>query len=301
MRERFIRDLDVLIPPAQFDVTETIFKQLGFVRDPQPRGEEFYRDWHFHMPWRTPSGLVVELHWDLTRRSDPFHIDVLPLCRSVREEQVSHHELPVHELSVALLLSCLQLYQESFLFLNRFVDIDWLARRSSEDDWDRLRGLATRGGMNTLVFAALETSHRLFDTPIPKRVRDRLSPGPVTRAVVRSLALHHHVARPVPIEDLTAEWLPRLWTCPTLVSRVCLLARFLRLDDGYWWDIFHRPRREVSHANRWRARGRRLMTLLQVLLRHVLGLRSGHPSPRGRLPLGDTFAAKKQRPGNEGR
>ena len=280
LAERDLGDLDVLVPRARMPEAERALASSGFEEAVAPRSRGYFERYHFHIPWRSGTGVGVDLHWDVVRPADGFRPDLEgTFARSVAPALASG-TFRVPCATDAILLQCLQHHQEGFRRLSRAVDLDRLSRRLSAAEWEDLVVRALDAGLGPLAWAGLETSRLVFGTPVPPSVSSALAPRALARVALESLRTDLLLREAADEPDPAIPWLVRIWTAPDGRRRLRVLRHLLALEPGFWEDRFFVPRSDVPLARRVRARWQRLAVVARVEAEQSCRLASRGPAGR---------------------
>ena len=228
--ERDLGDIDLLLPRDQIDRAVAALERQGFFVPGTEEAEAGYREHHFHVRVQRPDGFIVELHWELTRVIEPFHLDPAAyLAESVQVPGAPQLRIPRPEL--ALLHIVTEMLRDGLDRLTRLVDVDRIVAATPAMDWKYLEAAARDARLLPSLALALEMSRDMLGTSVPDEVRRRIRPPVGVRfhlALLRpaqSLLRQRSVTRP--------SWLTllQLW----LLSgerRSAALARMFRGEDA---------------------------------------------------------------------
>jgi hypothetical protein len=220
---RASQDIDLLVPLDDYEAALGAVTAAGFeiVRQ-YPRGE------HYHDVLKGSRGMLLELHWALSRAGDPVQLDP---ARFLTHGLPAGDSIPVRLTSPTDLL----LHTASQAWIGRFsrllwvVDVDRLLRRcDGEIDWERLREDAGRAGLAPALWLLFRLAGQLLGTPEPV-VQESLAPRPwiryglssITpgRAMVTGFSLHYNIV----------EKLYDCWLAPRGSARLRAAGRLLRI------------------------------------------------------------------------
>ena len=228
--ERDLGDIDLLLPRDQIDRAVAALERQGFLVPGTEEAEAGYREHHFHVRVQRPDGFIVELHWELTRVIEPFHLDPAAyLAESVQVPGAPQLRIPRPEL--ALLHIVTEMLRDGLDRLTRLVDVDRIVAAAPAMDWKYLESAARDARLLPSLALALEMSRDMLGTQVPDEVRRRIRPPVGVRfhlALLRpaqSLLRQRSVTRPSWITLL------QLW----LLSgepRTVAIARMFRGEDA---------------------------------------------------------------------
>ena len=170
-------DTDLLIRERDQETAASVLEQLGFRRAARPTGGHVTHQFtYFAMANAVRTD--YDVHWKI---ADPqVFADV------VAYDELAREAVPIPALGPgaraigdvhALIVACTHRVAHHFdtddlLFL---YDIDVLARRFDEDEWDRMAMLASEKRMRAVCARGLALSQQRFSTPVPARVMATLT------------------------------------------------------------------------------------------------------------------------------
>jgi hypothetical protein len=227
---RSMADVDLLVPRDAIPSAIQIAQQAGFMPDRQ-----FFADadgvLHYHAPPMTKNGLIVELHWGLTRESNLPEINVDDLWARAHRIEVNGVEawslspedlllhLAVHASYGHRLFHQLRSLYDMEVVLQKFgKSLDWRVFLVVCRQWQAERG----------VHLALQLLKDLFASPVPEDVLTALKPSDYTEDVKKAALASLVQETPVLSENFV-----RLMRSPRLADKL----------SGLWNGLF--PRREI--------------------------------------------------------
>jgi hypothetical protein len=240
---RPMSDLDLLIPRERIHEIPQILAPLGYRLNAGEAGYSFAYDTLFCgeiiLYKETPVlPVVLDVHWHLlavewfhhTARVDlealwervcPLSIDGTPAQQLCPEDNLLH--------------LCLHAgISHSYVYLLNLIDIDRTIAACQDLDWDRFLDRARDFQVRSAVYFGLHFTRDLFDTPIPDRVLDDLSPGRFRCWGVHHLADPQRlVPRVQPPLSRRSRYLLHLTLIDSLPGML-RLARYLFLPSGEW-------------------------------------------------------------------
>lgn len=162
-------DIDILVDPLEFDSTEKILEQMGYIRyspDFQltPRQQKTYLEIHHHFEYYHPQRATsVELHWKI--RS--FNVKKVPTAYHIGKQKinVSGYQIPVMDNENWLLFLMIHGYKHFWTRLRWLYDIKEFM--NTPIDWNKVIGLADLYESKVILHQTLILSNYLFDVPIP--------------------------------------------------------------------------------------------------------------------------------------
>ena len=238
--ERWLCDLDLLLPAGELDAARVALIEVGYSDIGGAELHEAYRRHHFHDRLEHPNGFVVELHWALSRPGAEPRLDERAfLTRATERLRPGGQALRVPSTEDMILHLASQNAEDTFGRLSRLVDLDRLVSAAPALDWAYLRETARTSGAKNFLALALRLAERLLETPIPPGFIESLADSPLTRL---SLAL----LDPVPWalrsreheRNLTATAL-KFWVTAGWPRRLRRLTARPQLDPLAWVWLGH--------------------------------------------------------------
>lgn len=168
--ERDMEDVDVLV--AERDLRPALQALLGsgYTAPWTESAYRFLRRRHFHVPLRSPTGLLLEVHWALAPRRSPFRLEISLDGRArVRPTRWGRPwpGPPPERVVLHLVLQCVQ---ERFARLSRLVDLDRILASEPDLDWLDIASTARAGNLGYALHAALRLCESLLGRELPSRV-----------------------------------------------------------------------------------------------------------------------------------
>jgi hypothetical protein len=183
-RERLYADLDVLVRPKDFDDAATRLLENGFTPFAFDRHDpEVQRDFK-HWEYRSPSGVLVELHRWLSGH-DRYPVDVDGLF--ARSVDFKFGETRARGLAPEDLLLHLCLHMGTSYFhaieTKHVTDIALLTKKR-ELDWDVFCKRAKKGGARVIVYYALMAARLQDGAVVADDIFNNLRPGFIRRRCI---------------------------------------------------------------------------------------------------------------------
>lgn len=183
--ERDFGDVDLLLRPEHIDAAARTLEEHGY-RAASDVISAGYREHHFHLRLERPNGMIVELHWALTRSREAFRLDAGTfLEQSVVRDGERHIRVPRPEHS--LLHIVVENVRGGFSRLTRLVDVDRIVSASPRLDWDYLRASARDSHLQPALAISLALSRAMLATEVPQEVMRQLRPRPMVRVALELL------------------------------------------------------------------------------------------------------------------
>jgi hypothetical protein len=139
--------------------------------------------------------------------------------------------------------------RDSFSRAHRIVDVDRIVEAHADFDWEYLFQQTRAGGLDSIVFLALELARELLGTPVPAEILDRLRPTRIVHTHLDLLLPANPLFRPDRSARPAATALLGLWL---IVGGRRRARHFLRLlagpkDPIEWvWQNRERPPQVLS-------------------------------------------------------
>lgn len=227
--ERDMEDVDVLV--AEPDLRPAVRALLGSGYRALWTASDYrsLRRRHFHVPLRSPTGLLVEVHWALAPQRSPFRLEIR-LDGGARVRPTRWGRLrpgpPPERTVLHLVLQCVQ---ERFARLSRLVDLDRILAAEPDLDWREIACAARAGNLGYALHTALRLRESLFGAELPPR--PELAPLAPPRATAFHLGLicspSHLLAQRLSHRHAAARLL-ELWLLPGPRARVEYLGALVR-------------------------------------------------------------------------
>ncbi|MGV3711100.1 MAG: nucleotidyltransferase family protein [Gemmatimonas sp.] len=185
--ERAVGDLDILVDASELDATRAVLVEAGYSA-PDDATAIAYRRYHFHHGFRQPSGRLVEVHWALTPPEALAQLN----ARALADTAIPHARLGAPPVRVPraeqlLLHLVVQNLTEPKRIFGRLVDIDRLAQRAVNFDWQMVVSASNAGGFTTALWFSMVSAQLFLDTPVPLKVIQQIQPPSLARLHLRRL------------------------------------------------------------------------------------------------------------------
>jgi hypothetical protein len=185
--DRFMTDLDILVDRGRLERALEALGDCGYRLVETSRHPRFYERHHFHRILRGPTGINVEVHWDVSRPADYFRFDLEGLRERARSLTMDGISIRLPEPADQLLHAAAQCIDEGFTNVWRVVDGALLLR------WGDLNthGLARRAdeqGVGSALWALLRLIDRLTGVASPA-LEQALAPSRLRQRCIESLDL----------------------------------------------------------------------------------------------------------------
>jgi hypothetical protein len=228
--ERNYGDIDLLLARDEIDPAMLALERQGYRVPGAEAVEAGYREHHFHVRVQRPDGIIVELHWELSRPIESLHLD----AAAFRTESVVARAAPrlrVPRPELALLHIVAENLRDGFDRLTRLVDVDRIVASTPAMDWRYLESAAREARLLPSLALVLELSRDMLGTPLPDDVRRRIRPSAIVRFHLALLRPGASMLRQRALTRPSWVVLLQLW----LLSgepRTAALRRMLRGEDA---------------------------------------------------------------------
>jgi hypothetical protein len=175
---RISLDLDLLVERETIDRADELMRSLAYTPASAMEREWFDENLHHGIPWKNADGTVVELHWTLVRKNDPFHVDVTGLWERslpVTIRRAAARRLSAGDGAEYLAVHFFRHLTAPDAAFRSLADLALLldSAEGRTIDWEFVRG-GSRGRGTTLPLAL---TLRLLDAVWPERGLDSLVAG----------------------------------------------------------------------------------------------------------------------------
>jgi hypothetical protein len=192
---RYLGDIDLLVREKDLSAVQDILRRLNYqISGPHQLG--FYRFYHrhFHLMKTLPNQkkILLELHWQIKRESDPFKIEIEKWWE--RREKFSLYPDLAFSLSPedTLLYLALHLYQHSFTAFCFLVDLAYFLKKFHQElDWSVLAKRAQSCRLKTIVYFSLflcQKYLKIFEEKEPNLLL-KFSPNLFHQKIIKPLLL----------------------------------------------------------------------------------------------------------------
>lgn len=203
-------DIDILVSEADVQRAGHIMEELGFeivlgiYRVSDDHNAEFGWHWAYHK-----GDNVIELHWDLTERSGPFHLDMDQYWQGAIPVKVEGHSALIMNEECQLIHLCLHQFKHQWQHIRDLTDVALLAEKiGAEGHWDSMLKMARSQGLDRCVYFNLALANRVLGLPVDgfplSEFINKPKPGRVSSAMIELIAA-----------NIFSEHLPRrFWQLP---------------------------------------------------------------------------------------
>jgi hypothetical protein len=233
--QRYSRDIDILVDARNVDDTCRVLGELGYAPAATARHTSFYRRHHFHLIVRHRLGLLIEVHWNLSRPRDYFQFDIEGLFARSRVLERSHGRFRVPSDMDQILHAASQALRGGFRELHRVLDAALLLRQGAGDD-PSLPAIAARQGLATACWLLLGLQERLVGVPVRPDLESALRPRPMVRRCLDSLDLEERAIAGDSLGRLPLKRLLLVLAAPSIGTGSRELRGFLAPGDAELLD-----------------------------------------------------------------
>jgi hypothetical protein len=190
MALRPFADIDILVHKKDVKQCQKIMDEQEFViiRDqyfpiPDDQNDELGCEWSYHR-----HGQVVELHWDLLNRLEPFQVDISRFWEHAIQIDLKGKPVSIMDPTSQLSHLCLHQYRHHWMYMRDLLDVAiMLDRKRDEIDWERLVIDSKQQGFGRCIYYTVMLSHQLLgididDVPMAK-ILGRHKPNLLARSM----------------------------------------------------------------------------------------------------------------------
>ena len=237
--ERFSVDLDILVRREDLARTRSLLESLGYTHQDGKIPDLFYQRYHYHDVLLSPSGIRLELHWDVARADDFVRFD-LDGCtaRSITLE-LAGHPVVAFAPEDQLLHAAHQAMCERFGDPRRLVDAALLLRRGISATL--LERLARPQGLSTALWMMLRLQRELTGTVAPEDLESSLRPGPLVCRSLEALGPAESLVGFVDDPGRFHRELIRSLCAPRPGAALENLRRYLSVSEAELLEMGHQP------------------------------------------------------------
>lgn len=177
---RHMTDMDVLIQPNDLAAVEKILLGMGYVLM-NPEAREWYYHHHYHLVYRSPQQLYLEVHWHI-QEPKISTIDIQSCWQQAQTVELDGIPVWLFQPEHLFLHLCAHLAQNSFqLNLKHLYDIAFMVEDAEHPlSWPRLIACAAQWQLQKSVYVSLYLARTLLAAPVPDTVLAAVQPSGVT-------------------------------------------------------------------------------------------------------------------------
>jgi len=201
LEHRQFGDLDILISTKHVKLACDLLGQRHYHRTIPPltatKEADFIRTDHEH-EFISPDQLIhIDLHWSLSTRRFPFHIEINGLFN--RAQTCFWNNKPINTIGSQdmLLLLCMHANKDLWRKLVWICDIDRFIRKHDMIDWALLAQQARESRCEKALYTALLMTHEILKTPVPGDILTLARSKKLIKHGARALQLSMEEVKPV--------------------------------------------------------------------------------------------------------
>ncbi|MFN0160567.1 MAG: nucleotidyltransferase family protein [Burkholderiales bacterium] len=262
-RMRCFTDIDFLVAPDRRGRSLAILAELGYTFDPHATAPPAtYDRHHFHYCLLGASGVLIELHWDLSEPLDYVRMAAHAWPARSRHAAIGEVAMQIPGPVDHLLLVAKQALDTSFADLRRIVDAAMLIRAGAADEPGVARS-ACAAGLATPLWILLRASRSIAGVAAPA-LESALAPPLVVRACLVSLDIERQALTLAPYRRSGLAWLIRLLGAPDVAAARREFVRYLFPAGWSWAALGFDPDRRPALTARMRIFCKRLISVAKA-------------------------------------
>ncbi len=160
-------DIDLLVAPEDVDQACEVLKEAGFRPVETLRGRH-YREFHFHLPFESSSGVEVELHWSISREYLRVAFDFSELWARRQYFDLQDGRVPILSPEDHFLILCVHGTRHVWERLIWICDLRAVVENHPGFDWDRVRAEASRKGCFRMMLLGVYLMHHVLNAKPPR-------------------------------------------------------------------------------------------------------------------------------------
>jgi len=174
--QRVFSDLDILVPLGKLEQTKTVLADLGYVPSETIASFEYYTKYHFHLIFRSPGGVTVEIHWNLTPPHSVYQFDLERLSARTQMIETPNGPLRIPNWTDQLLHCVFQNLTDGFSGFRRIIDAALILPLI--EDQEELVHEAREQNLATGLWAVLYLVREFSPSVVSDDLMARLQPAP---------------------------------------------------------------------------------------------------------------------------
>lgn len=186
-KQRASSDIDILVAREDIEAACGVLEALGFRLNHSEISASRFREHHFHWVFRSPTGIHLDLHWDLAKPCAYFEFDPRAIMERAQTVEVTGVPVRIPSDLDQLLHAASQAALGAFLDLRRALDCALLLKRGKIDE-ARLAEQAHRHRVASALWSLLAQQSRLTGVAVPPGLERALRPGRPVRLGLTTLA-----------------------------------------------------------------------------------------------------------------
>lgn len=207
--DRIFADLDILVPLAKVEEAQMILEDLGYTAAKTAASIEYYTKYHFHQIMRSPLGITVEIHWNLTPPNSYYQFNLDRLIARAQIIDTPNGPIYIPSWTDQLLHCVYQNIGDGFSGLRRVIDAALILPLIK--DQEKLAAEAIEQNLASGLWAVLYLVQGLTGTLVPNSLIERIQPPNLAAKCFESLELLEHClqqsgSKKILLNELT-DWL----------------------------------------------------------------------------------------------
>jgi len=170
-------DLDILVERAQVHRIAFLLKEEGYVNTLSLSSAQQEQVWYQHAKdmvfFHPQRRIILELHWLLLDDDYPVQMDLDVVWREQKTIQINGYDIQTFSSETLLLYLCIHGSKHLWERIGWIKDID-LMIRTQKIDWEHLAVFIRGSGFERMFLLGLHLTNTLFDTPLPKTVKEQI-------------------------------------------------------------------------------------------------------------------------------
>lgn len=174
---RYMRDIDILVPPEKAVEAFRIAQKMGYVSYSELNKYDYSFSILHHLPEMNKDGIVLEIHGDILLNTDKHYFDNKLLWNNSQPFNLDNNEILVLDPVDLLIHLCVHIsYSDIFAIdLRHYYDIFTVLTCYQDFEWDDLVNRVKEYNLRRGVYLVLQIIKRLFLIKYPDFVNDLLS------------------------------------------------------------------------------------------------------------------------------
>lgn len=168
-------DLDFIVGQSFISQARQLLWSRGYQLVNRASAQGDGQDEAFHSFVKKNGIFRVDLQWVMTRRLFSFHLDREQFWNQLKPVRFGQRTVMALAPEELLIVLCIQGSKHLWEDLQLVCDVAELLRRRRAIDWSRVLFLSREWGCHRMLLMGLALAHTLFDTPLPRALRDRVA------------------------------------------------------------------------------------------------------------------------------
>ncbi len=166
-------DLDLLISRDDFPRVFQVMLENGYAPEIDIPSKQLvlYSSVEDNLSFRSPRGLLFEIHWELSGRYLRKPMDMDFVCRDLGSVKLANREVPIFSDENQFIYFCLHGTKHCWEQLDLVSCVAELLGKAKNIDWRYVFGTATEYRCKRMLFVGILLAEKLFSTAVPYGVR----------------------------------------------------------------------------------------------------------------------------------